>query len=205
VAAWLGFGVGAAMVAVLDADAPKPPPASSVPLPEGWSVVDDRPCDAKNCGTRQLVVEAPAGTEVTPPARRLIASLTAAGWRVDADTPAQAESDDGITVDAAPPPPAPEPVAEAPAPPTTVVAKAASTTTAPSTTAPATTTTVPAAVAANRATITVGFRSDAAGRAYHREGIAMQHIKGFYRILAVLTAATVGLGFLLFVLDQFVS
>lgn len=215
VLAWLGFGVGVAMVAVLDADAPKPPPASSLPMPDGWSVVDDKECDAKNCSTRTVVVQAPATGEVLPPARRLITSLSDRGWRVDADTPALAESPEGITVDAAPPiPPAPvEPDPGAAATSTTTVvtkppptrAGATSTTASTTTTLPATTTTVSPAVAATRATITVGFRSEAGGRAYHREGVAMQHITGFYRLLAWVTGATLVLGLLLFVLDQFVS
>lgn len=206
VLAWIGFGVGAAMVAVLGADAPKPPPASSIPKPDGWTLIDDTACAAKNCSTRAITLEAPAGVEATPPARRLIVFLETQGWRVDADTPARAESSDGITVDAAPPGPvatdpnAPAAPATTVAPPTTKASAAITTTTVPTTT-----TTVSPAVAANRATVTIGFRSAAAGRAYQREGLAMQHIKGFYRILAVLTAATIALGLLLFVLDQFVG
>lgn len=211
--AWIGFGVGVGMVAVLDADAPKPPPASSVPLPDGWTVVDEKPCEEEDCSTRDVVVEAPAGVEATPPASRLIASLRERGWRVETDTPAVAESDEGIRVNAAPRAPVvPDPAAPAvpgettttTTPPTTR-AGAVPTTASTTTTEPTTTTTVSAAVAARRATFTVGYRSEAAGRAYHREGVAMQHIRGFYRVLAQLTIATVLLGVLLFVLDQFVS
>ena len=210
---WIGFGVGFAMVAVLDADAPTPPSASSVPLPDGWSVVDDKKCETKDCSTRVVVVEAPVGAEVVPPARRLIASLKDRGWRVDPDTPAVAESPDGITVNAEPPAPlVPDPAnpgdpnasTTTAAPPTTRTG-ASSSTSSTTTTVPQTTTTVSAAVAARRAAVTVGFRSEASGRAYHREGVAMQHITGFYRFLAILSATTVALGLLLFVLDQFVS
>ena len=211
VLAWIGFGIGVAMVVVLDADAPKPPEPSSVPLPAGWSVVDEKVCEAKNCSTRVVVVEAPADAEVIPPPRRLIESLKAAGWRVDADTPLLAESPEGITVNAAPPVPATPEVVDPAAPTTTTAAppttrdRTSPTTESTTTTVPQTTTTVSAAVAARRAAVTVGYRSEAAGRSYHREGVAMRHIAGFYRLLALLTAATVGLGLLLFVLDQFVS